>query len=105
MLPLSLSLVLLAPLGGRLASIYGSKIPASLGMAIMAWALFSFRLLDDRTSYAYVATGLIIMGVGLALTMAPLSNGVMETLPKDKLGVGSGVFNLFKNVVAALALR
>lgn len=98
MLPLTLSMVLLAPLGGRLATKYGSKIPGSLGMAIMAWALFSFRLLDARTPYSYVATGLVIMGVGLALTMSPLSNGVMGTLPKNKLGVGSGVFNLFKNV-------
>lgn len=38
------------------------------------------------------------MGIGLALTMSPLSNGVMGMLPKDKLGVGSGVFNLFKNI-------
>lgn len=98
MLPLTLSMVLLAPLGGRLATKYGSKLPASLGMATMAWALFSFRLLDAGTSYLYIARGLIIMGIGLALTMSPLSNGVMGTLPKDKLGVGSGVFNLFKNI-------
>lgn len=98
MLPLTISMILLAPFGGRLASKYGSKIPASLGMAVMAWALYSFRLLDGRTPYSYIATGLIIMGVGLAFTMSPLSNGVMSTLPKDKLGVGSGVFNLFKNI-------
>ena len=98
MLPMTLSLVVLAPLGGRLADRFGSKIPASTGMAIMAVALFSFRILDDKTSYSYIAFGLIIMGIGLALTMSPLSNGVMSSLPKDKIGVGSGVFNLFKNI-------
>ncbi|MDF2635055.1 MAG: drug resistance transporter, EmrB/QacA subfamily [Pelosinus sp.] len=98
MLPLTLSLILLAPLGGKLASKYGSKIPASLGMTVMTCSLFSFRLLDDRTPYSSIAVGLVAMGVGLAFTMAPLSNGVMGTLPKDKLGVGSGVFNLFKNI-------
>lgn len=98
MLPLTLSMIVLAPLGGRLASRYGSRIPASLGMAIMTGALFSFRLLDDRTSYFNIASGLVVMGIGLALTMSPLSNGVMGTLPKEKLGAGSGVFNLFKNV-------
>ncbi|MEG6586658.1 DHA2 family efflux MFS transporter permease subunit [Dendrosporobacter sp. 1207_IL3150] len=98
MLPLTLSMVLLAPIGGKLATKYGSKIPASLGMAIMAWSLYTFRLLNDLTPYSYIAMGLIIMGIGLALTMSPLSNGVMGSLPKDKLGVGSGVFNLFKNI-------
>lgn len=98
MLPLTMSLVLLAPIGGRLASRCGSRIPASVGMATMTAALFSFRLLDERTSYSTIAAGLVVMGVGLALTMSPLSNGVMGTLPKDKLGVGSGVFNLFKNI-------
>lgn len=98
MLPLTLAMVVLAPVGGRLADRFGAKIPASAGMAIMAAALYSFRLLDDKTPYSYIALGLIVMGVGLALTMSPLSNGVMGSLPKDKLGVGSGVFNLFKNV-------
>jgi len=98
LLPLMGSMVVLAPLGGRLADNFGSKIPASIGMAVMAMALFSFRILDDKTSYSYIAFGLVVMGAGLAFTMSPLSNGVMGTLPKDKIGVGSGVFNLFKNV-------
>ncbi|WP_312334313.1 DHA2 family efflux MFS transporter permease subunit [Anaerospora hongkongensis] len=98
LLPLMGSMVVLAPLGGRLADHFGSRIPASIGMAVMAAALFSFRLLDDQTPYWHIAIGLIIMGAGLAFTMSPLSNGVMGTLPKDKIGVGSGVFNLFKNI-------
>ncbi|MCE5284693.1 MAG: DHA2 family efflux MFS transporter permease subunit [Pelosinus sp.] len=97
MLPHALLLVIVSPLGGRLGNVYGARIPAALGTAIMAGALFSLRWLDESTSYSYVAAGLIIMGVGRALTMSPLSNGVMGSLPKDKLGVGSGVFNLFKN--------
>ncbi len=104
MLPLTLSMVVLAPVGGRLADKFGSKIPASAGMAIMAASLFAFRLLDDKTSYSYIALGLIVMGVGLAFTMSPLSNGVMGSLPKDKLGVGSGVFNLFKNVGGSVGI-
>ncbi len=98
LLPLMGAMVVIAPLGGRLADKFGSKIPASIGMAIMALALFSFRLLDDKTAYSHIAFGLVVMGVGLAFTMSPLSNGVMGILPKDKIGVGSGVFNLFKNV-------
>lgn len=104
MLPLTISMVVFAPFGGRMADKYGSKIPASAGMTIMAIALYSFRILDDKTSYPYIALGLIVMGVGLAFTMSPLSNGVMGSLPKDKLGAGSGVFNLFKNIGGSVGI-
>jgi EmrB/QacA subfamily drug resistance transporter len=98
LLPLVGAMVLLAPLGGKLADSVGSKIPASIGMAVITLALYSFHILDERTAYSNIAWRLVLMGVGLALTMSPLSNGVMSTLPKDKVGVGAGVFNLFKNI-------
>jgi len=104
LLPLSGALVLLAPLGGKLADAAGSRIPASIGMAIIALSLYSFHILDERTAYVDIAWRLVLMGVGLALTMSPLSNGVMSTLPKDKIGVGAGVFNLFKNVGGSVGI-
>ncbi|HBF38139.1 MAG TPA: MFS transporter [Firmicutes bacterium] len=104
LLPLPMAMVLFAPLGGRMADKLGSRILASIGMAVMGVALFSFHFLNDRTSYPTMAWGLIVMGVGLAFTMSPLSNGVMGVLPKDKLGVGSGVFNLFKNIGGAVGV-
>jgi predicted MFS family arabinose efflux permease len=98
LLPLVGAMVLLAPLGGKLGDAVGSKIPASIGMEVITLALYSFHVLDESTAYKSIALRLVLMGVGLALTMSPLSNGVMGTLPKDKIGVGAGVFNLFKNV-------
>ena len=98
MLPMAGAMVLLAPLGGRLADRAGSRIPAALGMMILAAALFMFHSMDERVSAAAISVRLIIMGMGLAFTMSPLSNGAIGTLPKEKIGVGSGVFNLFKNV-------
>lgn len=98
LLPLVGAMVLLAPLGGKLADTVGSRIPASIGMTIITIALYSFHVLDEKTPYSTIALRLVLMGLGLALTMSPLSNGVMGTLPKDKIGVGAGVFNLFKNM-------
>lgn len=98
LLPLVGSMVLLAPVGGKLADRAGSRLPAAIGMAIIALALYSFHTLDDMTAYPAIALRLIVMGAGLAFTMSPLSNGVMGSLPPEKTGMGSGVFNLFKNV-------
>jgi nitrate/nitrite transporter NarK len=98
MLPLTASMVLLAPLGGKLGDRMGSRLPATIGMAIITLALFSFSRMTEQTDGLSITWRLILMGTGLAFTMSPLSNGVMGSLPPNKIGVGSGIFNLFKNV-------
>lgn len=98
MLPLTVSMILLAPFGGKLGDRMGSRVPAALGMAIITLALFSFSKMTEHVAGFNIAWRLMLMGAGLAFTMSPLSNGVMGSLPPDKIGVGSGIFNLFKNV-------
>ncbi|WP_378953374.1 DHA2 family efflux MFS transporter permease subunit [Pelosinus sp. sgz500959] len=102
--PLVGSLILLAPLGGKLADKVNAKTPTIIGMLILSIAMYSFRTMTEHTSYSFIALRLILMGTGLALTMSPLSNAVMATLPKDKTGVGSGVYNLFKNVGGSVGI-
>jgi multidrug resistance protein len=59
---------------------------------------------DRRHVVPLIAVRLALMGAGLALTMSPLSNAAMATLPSDKTGVGSGVFNLFRNVGGSVGI-
>ena len=104
LIPLIASMILLAPLGGKLADKAGGKTPTMLGMLILSITLYSFHTMTADTSYPFIAIRLIFMGIGLALTMSPLSNAAMATLPKEKLGVGAGVFNLFKNVGGSVGI-
>lgn len=102
--PLVGSMILMAPLGGKLADQSGAKIPATVGMVILTMVLYSFHTITDQTAYLSIAIRLVFMGIGLALTMSPVSNGALATLPKDKIGVGSGVFNLFKNIGGSVGI-
>lgn len=102
--PLIGSMILLAPLGGKLADKVNARTPTMIGMLILAIAMYSFHKMTDQTAYSFIALRLILMGMGLALTMSPLSNAAMATLPKEKTGVGSGVFNLFKNVGGSVGI-
>ncbi|HWR44546.1 DHA2 family efflux MFS transporter permease subunit [Sporomusa sp.] len=104
LIPLIASMIFLAPMGGKLADTSGGKIPTMLGMLILSITLYSFHTMTADTSYPFIAIRLIFMGIGLALTMSPLSNAAMATLPKEKSGVGSGVFNLFKNVGGSVGI-
>ncbi len=102
--PLIGAMIILAPLGGKLADRAGGKTPTALGMLILAAAMYSFHTMTADTAYPFIAVRLVLMGVGLALTMSPLSNAAMATLPREKTGVGSGVFNLFKNVGGSVGI-
>lgn len=102
--PLIGAMIALAPLGGKLADRGGGRLPTMAGMAILAVAMYSFRTMTADTAYPFIAVRLLLMGAGLALTMSPLSNAAMATLPPEKTGVGSGVFNLFKNVGGSVGI-
>lgn len=102
--PLIGAMITLAPLGGKLADRVGGRTPTMIGMAILAIAMYSFRTMTADTSYPFIAVRLVLMGAGLALTMSPLSNAAIGTLPPEKTGVGSGVFNLFKNVGGSVGI-
>lgn len=104
LMPLVVCMILLAPVGGKLADKAGGKTPTMLGMLILSIALYSFHTMSAETAYSFIAIRLIFMGIGLALTMSPLSNAAMSTLPKEKTGVGSGVHNLFKNVGGSVGI-
>lgn len=102
--PLVGAMILLAPLGGKLADKVDARTPTVIGMIILSLAMYSFHTMTDLTAYPFIAVRLVLMGVGLALTMSPLSNAALATIPKEKTGVGSGVFNLFKNVGGSVGI-
>lgn len=104
LMPLVICMILLAPVGGKLADRAGGKTPAVLGMTVLSIALYSFHTMTAETDYPFIAVRLVLMGIGLALTMSPLSNAAMSSLPKGKTGVGSGVHNLFKNVGGSVGI-
>jgi EmrB/QacA subfamily drug resistance transporter len=102
--PLVGAMILLAPLGGKLADKVDARTPTVIGMMILALSMYSFHTMTDLTAYPSIAVRLVLMGIGLALTMSPLSNAALATIPKEKTGVGSGVFNLFKNVGGSVGI-
>jgi DHA2 family methylenomycin A resistance protein-like MFS transporter len=47
---------------------------------------------------------MILGGVGMALTMSPMTSVAMGSVPVDKAGVGSGVLNSFRQMGGALGI-
>ncbi|MBP2654851.1 MAG: emrB 4 [Firmicutes bacterium] len=104
MLPMTATMVFFSPIGGRLADRFGSSAPAFTGIMLIAAALYSLDTINLNYATHDFLFRLSLFGMGLGLTMSPLTNCAVSSLPKDKIGVGSGIFNLAKIIGGSIGV-
>ena len=90
---LSVAMVAVAPLGGRLADRRGHRIPAVAGLALLALATAGLATMADAPSAAGLAAALLVAGVGLGLANAPLQAAAVEAVDPRDAGVASGLYS------------
>ncbi|MGW1375670.1 MFS transporter [Streptomyces sp. NPDC002446] len=92
MAPLAVTVILInfTGLSARLAPKLGTPGMIVSGMSLLAAGLGAISLLGGH-SYGGMLTGLIVMGVGVALAMPTMANAIMSAIPPAKAGVGAGV--------------
>jgi EmrB/QacA subfamily drug resistance transporter len=103
MLPMSLVSMLVAPFAGRMADRLGGKYILMLGLACfglgMAWV--DWRAGIDSTWLTFLP-GLIVAGIGLGCTFAPLATVAMRNVRPQLAGAASGVLNTTRQVGGAI---
>lgn len=104
MLPGSLVLAMLMPLGGRLSDKMGARILTVTGLILLGVFMFLYKDLDINTSKWGIIYPTIIRGVGLALMIAPISALAMNAVPKHKAGMASSMMNIMQQVGGSLGI-
>jgi EmrB/QacA subfamily drug resistance transporter len=90
MVPFTVMLLLIAPVAGRLSDRYGSRWFMAGGTALLGGGLAMALRMEVGSSYAMVILpAMVMMGAGMALTMAPLSSAVMGSVEPRRAGVAS----------------
>ena len=97
-LPTTLMIVAIAPISGRLADRIGPRLPMTVGLAITAGALLLQTRITDTTGYSGLLLPFVLMGVGIALVMSPMSTAAMNAVPMSKAGVASGILSMNRMV-------
>jgi EmrB/QacA subfamily drug resistance transporter len=99
-LPITVLMLVLSPRAGRLAQRIGPRVPMTIGPLVVAMGLFLLARIGPNTTYfTGIFPGLLVFGLGLSFTVAPLTAAVMGSVEERHVGVGSGV----NNAVARLA--
>jgi MFS family permease len=94
-----------SPWIGAFAQRTGPRVPmtvgpliAALGVALMA------RVVPGTTYLGAVLPAVVVFGLGLAVTVAPLTSAVLSAVPDTYAGTASGVNNAISRVAGLLAV-
>jgi EmrB/QacA subfamily drug resistance transporter len=98
-LPMTLMIVVTAPLAGRYASQHGSRAPMTYGLLLAAGGLLFFGTqLQVDTPYWVMLPVFAIMGHGMAAVMSPMTAAVMNAVGPQRAGLGSAMTNTSREV-------
>jgi EmrB/QacA subfamily drug resistance transporter len=103
--PISVLLFVLSPRFGRLASGTGPRLPMTAGPIVAGLGLLlMLRIGADAEYVTDVLPGVLVFGLGLAATVAPLTATVLDSVPERQVGIASGVNNGVSRVAGLLAI-
>src|SRR3954447_12586147 len=97
-LPTTLMIVLIAPIAGRLSDRIGPRPLMVTGLALTTVSLFLQTRITVSSGYTDLLPAFVLMGVGMALVMSPMSTAAMNAVPATKAGVASGILSMNRMV-------
>jgi MFS family permease len=103
MLPSTLVMLVAGPLAGRIATRASSRLPLVIGtfmgmLAFVVYALF-------HGSEWEICVGGAFLGVGIGFSFASMANLVVESVPRDEVGVATGINTIMRSLGGALGAQ
>ena len=94
LLPLTIIMLALSARSGQLATRIGPRLQMSVGPIVVGVGLAMLTLATAGSNYwVYVLPAVLVFGLGLAITVAPLTATAMSSAPAEESGIASAVNN------------
>lgn len=99
MMPTSLTIMIVAPLSGRLSDRIGARWILTGGLTLIsAGILLIIASIDTTTTWQSLLPALLVTGAGMGMTFAPMTAAAMREVPPRIAGSASGILNTTRNV-------
>ncbi len=102
--PRGIGAMIAMPIVGALMAYLDGRWLMSAGIACVSVATFLFGALTLDVSMASIVWPNILKGVGMGMVMVPLMAMAVGTLPKEKIGNATGIFNLMRNLGGSIGI-
>jgi len=103
-LPVTAPMIFISPFSGRLIARLGARALMTAGMICGTLGLLVLTQIGADTSYGLVLVGYLLFGIALGLVYAPMSTAAMAAMPREKVGIASGVLAMDRVLAGAVAL-
>ncbi|WP_300602521.1 MFS transporter [Trebonia sp.] len=104
MLPLTAGFLLAGPVSGWLSDHFGARPFATGGMVVAAGSFWLLEILPVNFAYWQFALILLVNGIGMGLFASPNRAAIMNSLPPERRGAGSGMTATFQNSSMVLSI-
>ena len=103
-LPLTLVLVVVAPISGRLTNRLPLRVPLTTGLVLICVGLLLMRAVDVNSEWTALLPGLLVGGLAIGVISPALAAAMVSVLPVERSGLASGINNTFRQLGIAIGI-
>jgi EmrB/QacA subfamily drug resistance transporter len=103
-LPTTTGIFIMAPLAGRITARLGPRLPVTLGALLAGVALLLLTRLTATTGYSDIWWNFGMFGIGIGLTLSPITAAVLAATPPTRAGLASSMVNTSRQIGSVLGI-
>jgi EmrB/QacA subfamily drug resistance transporter len=104
LIPVTLIMFFLSARFGALAGRYGPRWFMAAGPSIAAVGFVTMLWVDQSVNYFALLPGILLLGLGLAVTVAPLTSAILGSIDNRRSGIASAVNNAISRIAGLVAI-